>query len=92
MTAPADPAALVKKYEGQSKTDDEIKEKPVVSVSLQGSKVTDVELGHLRRAHSVVRLRGARWVVLRRVVGVVGRFRCRRGGRCGTRRWGRARQ
>ena len=44
----ADPAALIKKYEGQTKTDDSAADKPVVSVSLQGSAVTDAELAHLR--------------------------------------------
>ena len=57
---PADPTGLLKKYEGQTRTDDEAKEKPVVSVSLQGKAVTDEELGHLRgwKGLQVVNLSG----------------------------------
>jgi Leucine-rich repeat (LRR) protein len=57
---PADPAALIKKYEAQTKTDDSVADKPVVSVSLQGSAVTDSELAHLRAWKSlrVLNLKG----------------------------------
>jgi Leucine-rich repeat (LRR) protein len=57
---PADPVALVHKYDGQIRKDDEDKNKPVISVSLQGKPVTDEELAHLRgwKGLQVVNLSG----------------------------------
>jgi Leucine-rich repeat (LRR) protein len=45
---PADPAALIKKYDAKTKTDDEIDGKPVIEVDLSGKDVTDEELARLR--------------------------------------------
>jgi Leucine-rich repeat (LRR) protein len=49
----ADPNALVKKYEGSIKTDDEEPGKPVIAVGLAGSAVTDEELANLRGLKSL---------------------------------------
>jgi Leucine-rich repeat (LRR) protein len=45
---PADEAAMVQKYGGRLRYEDDDKTKPVIGVSLAGSPVTDADLGHLR--------------------------------------------
>jgi Leucine-rich repeat (LRR) protein len=50
---PADPAAIVKKYDGQIKTDDSAKDKPVIAVSLENKAVTDEEIANLRAWKSI---------------------------------------
>jgi Leucine-rich repeat (LRR) protein len=45
---PADGAAMVQKYGGRLRYEDDDKTKPVIGVSLAGSAVTDADLGHLR--------------------------------------------
>lgn len=45
---PADPAALVQKYGGKLRHEDDMSTKPVVGLSLAGSAVTDEDLAHLR--------------------------------------------
>jgi Leucine-rich repeat (LRR) protein len=52
----ADPTALAKKYKGQTQVDETGKDKPVISVSLQGSAITDEEIAHLRAWKSLRRL------------------------------------
>src|SRR5262249_14490162 len=44
---PADPAGMVAKFNGTLKRDDSA-DKPIVVIELNGSKVTDLDLGHLR--------------------------------------------
>lgn len=51
----ADPTALIKKY-GDAKYDDNDPKKPIVSVNLSFSDVTDEELGHLRELKTLQKL------------------------------------